>query len=474
MKIMWGENSKTLWFQLGLGAFALFFILHSCKLGPDYVRSVEPLPVEYRQDFPSDTTIANTPWWELFRDTTLVSLIRETLKNNKDLRSAVARMEEARATIGIVRADLYPRINYSVGGNSSINTESSSVTNDYTGIADVSYTIDIWGRIKRLSEASLQEYLATEEAYRALTILLVSEMATAYLTLRDLDNRLIIAEQTAETWHQNMEIVQARYKGGFVSEVDLNQAKIQLLGAQTAIQTFTRLRVQAENAMSLLQGKPPQPVRRGLALQEQVFSPEIPTGLPSDLLDRRPDVLMAERRLQAQTERIGAAEALQYPSITISADMGLNFVNPFYGFAALGAQFLGPIFNNQVAKRQVEIEKARTIQLLNDYEFTIINALREVEDAMIAVKTYEKEFALRREQMLASGEAVKLSWIRYDGGLTSYLEVLDLQRSFFNSQLNASEALQLQLTSTIRLYQALGGGWIPGQDILHIQRYETK
>ena len=469
MKTTPGNDHRIPWIRMGLAAFILLPLLHSCKLGPDYVRPAEPLPAAFRQDFPADTTIANTPWWALFRDTTLVGLIDATLENNKDLQSAIARMDEARATIGMVRADLYPRINYSVSGNSSVNTESSGLTHDYTGVADVSYTIDIWGRIRRMSEAALQEYLATEEAYRALTIMLVAGVATAYLTLRDLDNRLIISEQTAETWQENLEIVQARFKGGFVSEVDLNQAKIQLLGAQTAIQTFTRLRVQTENAISILQGKPPQSIPRGLALQEQIFPPTLPAGMPSDLLDRRPDVRMAERKLQAQTERIGAAEALQYPSITISADMGFNFINPFYGFAALGAQILGPIFNNHSAKQQVEIEKARTIQLLNDYEFAIINALREVEDAMIAVKTYEKEFSLRKEQMLASGEAMKLSWVRYDGGLTSYLEVLDLQRSFFNAQLNASEALQLQLTSTIRLYQALGGGWIPGQDTLQLQ-----
>jgi multidrug efflux system outer membrane protein len=375
-------------------------------------------------------------------------------------------MEEAQSTIDIVRADLYPRINYSISGNSSINTEASGVTHDYTGLADVSYTIDIWGRVKRLNEAALQEYLATEEAYRALTIMLVAEVANAYMTLRDLDNRLIISEQTAETWKSNLDIVTARYKGGFVSEVDLNQARIQLLDAQTAIQTFTRLRTQTGNTISVLMGKPPMAIPRGLKLQEQVFPPELPAGLPSELLDRRPDILQAERELYAQTERIGAAEALNYPSFTISADLGFAFANPTYGFAALGAQILGPIFNNQSNKRRVEIEKARTIQLLNNYEFNFINALREVDDAMVAVITYQNEFTLRKEQMVAAQDAVKLSWIRYDGGLTSYLEVLDLQRSSFTSQLKASEALQLQLTSTVQLYQALGGGWIPGQDTL--------
>jgi multidrug efflux system outer membrane protein len=434
-------------------------MLYSCKMGPDYLRTIEPVPDTYRQDFPTDTTIANTPWWDLFSDTVLVNLIEETLENNNDLEAAIARMDEAMAAIGIARADLYPMINYSLGGNSSLNTESSGLTHDYTGVLDISYTVDIWGRVKRLNEAALQDYLATEEAYRGLTIMLVSTMANAYFTLRDIDNRLIISEQTAETWQSNLEIVQARYKGGFVSEVDLNMAKIQLLDAQTAIQTFTRLRAQTENAISVLMAKPPLSIPRGLKLHEQVFPPELPAGLPSELLDRRPDVLLAERQLHAQTARIGAAEALKYPSLTLSADMGFAFANPAYGFAALGAQVLGPLFNNKANKQQVEIEKARTIQMLNDYETVFLNALREVEDAMVAVETYQKEYFLREEQMQAAKEAVKLSWIRYEGGLTSYLEVLDLQRSSFSSQLKASETLQFQLNAIVRLYQALGGGW---------------
>jgi multidrug efflux system outer membrane protein len=434
-------------------------ILYSCKLGPDYLRTIEPVPEAYHQDFPSGTTIANTPWWELFNDTILVSLIRETLENNNDLAMAVARMDEAMAAIGIVKADLYPRINYSLGGNSSLNTESSGMTHDYTGDLNVSYTVDIWGEVKRLNEAALQDYLATEEAYRGLTIILVSTMANAYLTLRDLDNRLIISEQTAETWQANLEIVQARHKGGFVSEVDLNMAKIQLLDAQTAIQTFTRLRAQTGNAISILMGKPPMSIPRGLKLQEQVFPPELPAGLPSELLDRRPDIMMAERQLHAQTARIGAAEALKYPSLTLSADMGFAFANPAYGFAALGAQVLGPLFNSKANQQRVEMEKARTVQLLNNYENVFLNALREVEDAMVAVVTYQKELLLREEQMQAAREAVKLSWIRYEGGLTSYLEVLDLQRSSFSSQLKASETLQFHLNAIVQLYQALGGGW---------------
>lgn len=442
--------------------------LYACKLGPNYSRSINIKQEKFRQDFPTGESIANTPWWEMFGDTTLTNLIWIALDNNRDLNGAIARIKEFRAGMDIVRADLYPRINYGVDGSSSANTEASGLTNDITGAVNISYIVDLWGRVRRLNEAALQEYLATEEAYRSLTIIIVAEMANAYLVLRDLDNRLLISEQTSETWQSNLEIVEARYHGGFVSEVDVNQAKIQLYEAQTAIQTFTRLRVQTENAISILMGLPPQSIPRGLPLVEQIFPPVLPAGLPSELLDRRPDVLATERSLNAQTARIGAAEALKYPSLTLSADMGLQFIDPTAGFASLGAQILGPIFNNSANKRRVEVEQARTEQLMNNYETTFLNALREVEDAMVAVQTYENEFELRHKQVIAAEDAARLSWIRYDGGLTSYLEVLDLQRSSFNSQLKASESLQLQLTSTVSLYQALGGGWVPEQDSLQL------
>lgn len=285
----------------------------------------------------------------------MVDLINEGLENNKNLKLAMERIEEARLEHKIVRAGLYPTINYAAGGNSTAVTGISTVTNDYKGVVDVSYTLDIWGRVSRLEEAAAEEYLATEEACNGLKIMLFSDIACAYITLRDIDNRLFIAEKTAEIWQKNLDIVTARHKGGFVSEVDLNMAKIQLLEAQTAIQTFTRLQVQMENSICLLLGKTPQPIVRGLNLKEQLIIPQIPVGLPSYLIDRRSDILQAESMLHAQTARIGAAEAVRYPSFTISTDFGMTFANPVNGFAALGAQILGPVFNYNANKRRVEI-----------------------------------------------------------------------------------------------------------------------
>lgn len=453
----------------------VFFILGmllvvGCTKGPDYVRPPVPDPGGYRGEFPAGESVADTPWWELFSDTVLTNLIAAALVDNRDLRQAMGRVAEARAILGVVRADLFPRVDYSASGTSTITTkEDSDVSNEGAVGLNVSYQLDLWGRIRRATEAAEQELLATEEAYRGVTIAVVASVAAAYFVLRDIDNRLAISERTVKTWRENLDAIETRFRAGIVSEVDVNQAQIQVYEAEVSIQTFERLRAQTENALSVLLGTPPMSIERGLALQDQVLPPELPPGLPSELLQRRPDVLAAERQLHAQTARIGIAEALRYPQLNLLADVGALFNGGSTGFADLAAQMFGPIYNHGAYKRQVEAEKARTDQLMNRYEQTILTAFREVEDALVAVRTYEMEYQSRQRQVAAAENAAKLSWVRYEGGLTSYLEVLDLQRSLFNSQLKASETLQLGLTSIVQLYQALGGGWVAAQDTLGVR-----
>jgi len=447
--------------------------IQSCRVGPDYVRPSVYSPDSYRSDFPTDTSIANTPWWELFGDTVLQNLIYTALENNNNLQSAIARIQSAEAQMGIVRADLYPRIDYNVGGTAvGITTDGASYAN-LTPVATVSYEVDLWGRIHRLSESALQQYYSTEEAYRTILITLVASVATSYMQLRDIDNRLLISENTAKTWRDNLEIVQARNNAGIVSEVDLNQAQIQLDEALASIESNMRLRAQTENAISILLGLPPQDIPRGLELKEQIFPPQLPVGLPSDILNRRPDILKAENDLHAQSERIGAAEALKYPQLILSANLGAQIANPSAAFGALSAQLLGPLLNAKANRRRVEVEIARTEQLLQNYEETFITALREVEDAMVAVERYQNEHQIRTNQVNSAQNAVTLSWVRYENGLTSYLEILDIQRSAFSSQLKASQALQLQLSSTIDLYTALGGGWVPGQVTVYVRNSQS-
>ena len=439
---------------------ALLMSVQGCKVGEDYERQEMPIPQTFSQDFPKDSAISNITWWELFQDSVLVDLIDSALINNQDIQIAISRMQEAALQIDVARADYYPLIGYNAYGSSFANSEVSGLNNQAGGGLNVSYTVDLWQRIKTQNRIALQNYLASEEAFKSLNIVIVAAVADAYVTLRDADNRRIIAEKTAQNFQDNLDVMQARYNAGFISEVDLSQAKIQVSEAKTAIEIFDRARGQIENAISILTGTPPRPIPRGLAIYDQISLPEVPVGLPSELLDRRPDVLQAERNLHAQTLRIGVAEALKYPSLTLSLDMGAQLVNPSFLFADLGAQLFGPLFNAGKLQRNVEIEEARTQQLLLNYEATYLNALQEVEDAMIAVETYKNEYELRNEQMEMSTKASQLAWVRYDGGLTSYLEVLNLQSSQFNSELKASEAFKNQLTSIIALYQALGGGWV--------------
>ena len=434
--------------------------LGACTMGPDYIRPTVVEPPAYREEIPPGESIANLPWWELFSDPTLQDLIETALASNRDLRTAVARIDEAAAVLGIVRADLYPRVYYGGDGTYSGSTAQEGDTSaDGALFLNAGWQVDLWGRFRRANEAALQELLATEESYRGVTISLVASVASSYLLLRDLDNRLFISEQTVEIRQKNLAIVTARFEGGSVTAVDLNQAIIQLSEAEASVQTFVRLRRQTENAISLLLGQPPATIARGLPLTEQFAAPLIPAGLPSELLDRRPDILVAERQLHAQTARIGVAEALKYPQFDLTASLGVSFADVSAGFFNLGAQLVGPLFNSGENQRRVEAEIARTEQLLNRYEQSILNAYHEVEDALIAVRTYEVELAARQRQIAAAQEAAELAWIRYEQGLTSYLEILETQRALFNSQLVASETFQLRLNSVVDLYEALGGGW---------------
>jgi len=436
-----------------------------CTMGPDYKRPVVPVPDQQRESLPTAESIADTPWWELFGDTVLVALIDTALVNNRDLRASVARITESRAALGIVRSQLFPRLDYAADGSYSGTLGSDG---DADGLGSTflaaSWQVDLWGKIRRQKEAALQELLATEEAYRGVTITLVAEIANGYLLLRDLDNRLDISEKTLKLWQERLDVVQTRFDAGMVNEVDLNQAQIQVYQAEAQVQTFERLRGQAENALSILIGDLPGDIDRGIPLIDQVLPPEVPTGLPSDLLRRRPDVMQAERQLHAQTARIGSAKALRFPQFSLTADLGAQFSDQTTGLFGLGAQLLGPIYNAGEISSQIEVEIARTEQLINVYEQTILNAYREVDDALISVRTYRAEMDARSRQVNAARNAAELSWARYEGGLTSYLEVLDLQRSWFSSRLSASETFQLQLTSVVRLYQALGGGWVAEQD----------
>ena len=441
----------------------------SCTLTPDYERPELEVPEEYIEQAPSGETVANLDWWELFQDQQLQLLIRTALEENKDLGIALSRIQEARLTVTAVRANQFPFL--SLGGFFGREKQSrelfqgADADDRFRVTGDLTYQVDMWGQYSRATEAARARLLGTEAAYRTVTISLVSQVANTYLLLRDLDQRLLVSERTLKTRLESLVIIQARFDKGTVPELDVFQALIEVEVAKTAIAAFQRQIVQTQNALRILLGRNPGPVTRGDALASQIFPPAVPTGLPSELLQRRPDVLQAEANLMAATATVGVAEALRYPSISLTGSFGaestdLSDLNS--GDAetwGIGANLFAPIFNSGQLKAQAEAARERAKQAAFVYESTLQESFREVEDALVAVRTYNVENEAQTRRAFAARNAARLSRARYDGGVVDYLEVLDTERTLFDAELAQSQTLQLYYNAIVRLYGALGGGW---------------
>jgi multidrug efflux system outer membrane protein len=455
----------------------LVLALGGCAAGPDYERPELDVPQSYIQPVEQGESFANTPWWELFADEQLQELIRVALEENQDLGIAAARVEEFRAILGVTRADQFPTVDITASGAQAEGSENvfpgnipgvaTDKVENYRLSADVFFELDLFGRLRRSTEAARAQLLATEEAQRSITISLVASVANSYMLLRDLDAQFEIARRTRETRDDSLGIIRARFDKGTVPKLDVNQAEIELALADAAVAAAERAVAQTEHALSTLLGRNPGPVVRGLPLRQQVMPPDIPAGLPSELLQRRPDVLASEAQLAAQTARIGVAQAARWPSLSLTGALGFEsddlstLTDSGSDFWSAGVGILAPVFNAGRNSSRVDAERARTEQALLTYEQTVQRAFREVEDALVAVRTYRAEHAARSRQVAAARSAAMLSRARYDGGVTSYLEVLDTERSLFNAELTESQTLRLYINAIIELYKALGGGWSP-------------
>lgn len=439
---------------------AVFILLSSCHIQKEYVAPEVEQVENYRNNVATDTTsFADSDWWKIFNDETLVALIEEGLDNNLSLRNLVSVIKQSQLQVEIAESQLYPNINYGVSGSFEQNSLTGSTTESVIAAANVSYTLDVWGRIRNQNEAALQAYLATEMAANELRATLVSQIATTYFTLRDVDNKILIAEAMIKSLKEFRDVIKARYDGGFISKVDLNQVTINQKNAEVTLQALLRSRRQIENALSTVLGSTPKDIERGLALQDQIFPSDLPLGVPVNLLQRRPSILIAERSLKAQLAALGATEALRYPNFTLSLDLGAQVTNPSFLFANLLGNMVGPIFNRGRIENTITIEEENLKQAVIAYEQEYLLAFQEVEDALIAIETFAKEFEIRKEQLDLAQEALDLSWVRYNEGVTSFLEFINLQTSLFNAQLNASDSYKSQLQSIVKLYLALGGGW---------------
>ena len=463
---------KNIIYKGSLLLFVLTLGLQSCKMGPDYERTELPTMESFNYDSLKQDTVVNIRWWELFQDTTLQKLIKVGLKENLDILTAVSRIEEARAYHGFKKADVWPAFGYNAGVTSGTNILPGfglGQVDNYSASVTVSWELDFWGKFRRATESAKADLLASEASRRTIMISLVSDIATNYFKMLDFRKRLEVSQETFVARSKSVELMQAKFDHGYIQLLDLNQSQIQLAIAEAAIPRYEREYIRTQHTLSLLLGKTPQSIKTISSLDSLITPPAIPVGLPSSLIERRPDVVQSEYNVMSANAQIGVAVAQRFPSISLTGTGGLgsNEVNTILsnGFVwGIGASLAGPLFNFGKNKRRVEVERYRTEQAVYAYEKTVLNAFRGVEDALVGIRTLKAEYEARAKQVEAAESALSLSEMRYDKGVTSYLEVLEQQRQQFESQLAMADSHQQYLSSYAKLYKELGGGWMSAEE----------
>ena len=449
----------------------LLILLAGCKVGPNYKRPKVDAPSVYRADTQAaqGISIAEEKWWTIFQDPELQQLIRTSLAENYDVRIAAARILQAQAALGITRADQFPTITAGASAASQRVPETivGPATNTSSSVASLSlfWELDFWGKFRRATEAARANLLATEWGQRAVITSLVSSVASAYYQLRELDLEMEISRQTLATRQESLRLVKVRQQGGVTSMMDVRQSEQLVYFAAASIPDLERRIEQQENFISVLIGKNPGPITRGKPLGENAIPATVPVGLPSTLLERRPDIQQAEHLLVAANARIGVAKAAYFPQIALTGTGGYqssSLANLFTvegGFWNAGAQLTQPIFEGGRIRSGVRLSEAQQQEAALFYKQTIQSAFREVSDSLVA---YSKNQEFRQQEELltqAAEDATHLSNARYTGGATSYLEVLDSDTRYFAAQLNLAQAVLNERLALVQLYSALGGGW---------------
>ncbi len=463
----------------------LCVLLAGCSVGPDYKRPALDIPQNWRFENKEAKDLANTAWWQQFNDPVLNELIQIALRENKDLKIAVARIGEFVGQYVTTRAAFFPQFGVGASGGYERITETGlpptghlkGNPNDVWSVfVNGNWEIDIWGKIRRATESARAGILSSEEGRRAVILSLVAAVANTYIDLRDAEREKEISIKTADAYRESLRIFRLRFKEGFSSAIEVNMVKAEYENAMSKIFFYEKTIPQIENALSILLGRNPGPIPKGKTLDELAL-PEVPAGLPSDLLQQRPDIRGAEQDLIAANAQIGVAKSLYYPAISLTAAFGYSstdlhklFKHPAQAWS-VAAPIVAPIFTAGAIKGQVTIAEARQQELVVRYQQVIQTAFREVDDFLVEQKQTKPQLEAIGSRTVALKEYARLAQLRFDEGYTSYLEVLDANRSLFDAELNYAQTKATLFRSFVNLYKAMGGGWVvvadnmTGQDI---------
>jgi len=459
---------------LFISAILASIAMTGCTVGPNYHRPAVQTPGVYR-DLKDDSqaqaqaaSFADLPWWQVFQDPQLQEFIRTALKENYDLQLATERIGAARAQVAITRSSLFPQVQGNanfVGGKDPV----SAAKYNILGLtADAAFQLDLFGRLRRATEASRAQLLATEDARQTVTLTLVSDVASDYFQLLDLDLQLRISQETVRTQQDSVKLTRLRLDHGVATKLDVLQAQQVLDTANAAIPDLERQIGQEEDAISILLGHYPEDVKRGRPLVEQPLPPEVPPGMPSSLLERRPDIRQVEQDLIAANAEIGVARAAFFPQISLTGSGGGAFgrsslfsglMSSQNGIWSYGAQVSQPIFTGGALRGNLRLAESEHREELIAYKQAIQLAFRDVSDALIGYQKLHQVRVAQETTVQDLRDSVSTSLVRYRGGITTYLEVLDGQRSLFNAEIVLAQARGSEYQSLVQLYKALGGGW---------------
>jgi len=452
--------------------FLLALVLSGCMMGPDYRRPTVEAPKSWRFEEKEAQEISNAAWWKQFNDPVLNELIQVALKENKDLKIATARVEEFMGLYGTTRANMFPQVYGSASAGRSrvsdyeykITSAAENPSNNVTILLNGSWELDLWGKLRRGTEAARANLLSQEEGRISVILTLVTSVASAYVNLCNLDRQLDIARLTTQNRKESYDLFQLRFRGGVVSELELSQVKSEYEQTLATIPVLEKAITQQENALSVLLGQNPGSIPRGKKIDDLVL-PIVPAGLPSALLANRPDIRQAEQNLIAANAKIGVAKTLYFPTISLTGSYGASsndLSNLFTGPANVwswAVPLATPIFTGGAISGQIKSTEAQQQQTLFRYQQTIQTAFREVEDALIDQRRSREELEIQDRQIESLWNYARIARLRFDQGYTSYIEVLDAERNLFNAELSRAQSKGVLFQALVNLYKAMGGGW---------------